>query len=82
MGNTQNTARKSFKVRDGYLLSTNPKTGEVHKLKLATDNQLDYIRSLEQQAGIPPRQYKNLTVWGANKVIQKLRKKTAQERLL
>lgn len=69
-------------IVDGSLEITDTDTGEIRKIKLATEKQIAFIRDLEKQAGYEPRRYKGLTVWHAKKVIEKLLKVTAQRSLL
>ena len=58
-------------------------TGEITKtIKLATAKQMAFIRSLEKQAEIPPKKYYNLTIWQASKVIDKLKDKTSQPKMV
>lgn len=70
------------RIVDGSLEIINTETGEVRKVKLATDKQITFIRLLEKEAGLKPRKYKGLTVWHAKKVIDKLIKRTQQKRLI
>lgn len=37
---------------------------------------------LEKEAGVTPKQYRNLTIWQPNKIIAKLKKKTSQHKFL
>ena len=50
----------------------NTETGEVRKIKLATEKQIAFIRKLEQELNLKPRAYRGLTIWQAKKVIKKL----------
>lgn len=58
--------------KDGKLILTNTETGEIKQVPMATDKQMRFIRELEQQLSIKPKQYRNLTVWQAAKVIKRL----------
>ena len=63
------------KIVDNTLEIANTDTGEIRKIKLATDKQLAYIRSLEKDLKLKPKAYRGLTIWQAKKVIDKLLKK-------
>lgn len=63
------------KIVDNTLEIVNTETGEVRKIKLATDKQMAYIRALEKELKLKPRAYRGLTVWQAKKVIDRLMKK-------
>jgi fructose/tagatose bisphosphate aldolase len=63
------------RIVDNTLEIVNTETGEIRKIKLATDKQIAYIRYLENILKIKPKAYRGLTVWQAKKVIDKLSKK-------
>jgi hypothetical protein len=63
------------RIVDGSLEVINTDTGEVRKIKLATDKQINFIRKLEDELGLEQKAYRGLTVWQAKKVIDKLLKK-------
>ncbi len=48
---------------------------------IATQKQIEYIRLLEKELRINPRRYRNLRVWEANKIIERLKNKTKQTTL-
>lgn len=57
------------------LLMTDAVTGEVKIFPMATGRQMKFIRSLERELGREPKNYRNLTVWQASKVINRLKSK-------
>ena len=63
------------KIVDNTLEIANTDTGEIRKIKLATDKQMAYIRFLEKDLKLKPKAYRGLTVWQAKKVIDRLLKK-------
>lgn len=73
---------KYKQLKGGSLLLTDPDTGEVKTIALATEKQMGYIRSLEKELGLEPKQYKDLTIWRATKVIDRLKKQNKNMRLL
>lgn len=66
---------------DGYREMVNTDTGEIKKIKLATEKQMKYLNSLRDQVGKPPVKG-NLMIHQAVKQIDKLVEKTKQQRLL
>jgi len=60
----------------------NLETGKSKTVILASDKQLDLIFSLEQELGLRHKDHSHKTVWACTNLINKLKAKTRQSRLL
>lgn len=60
------------RIDDDTIARIDIRTGEFRKIKIATKKQMDFIKSLQDQLEIPHKSYKNLTVWQASNIIEKL----------
>lgn len=72
---------RHWRTADGFMELVDTTTGEIKKVKLASQKQIDYLNSLRLQVDKNPLK-DPLTVFAAIKAIDKLVEKTRQTKLL